>query len=163
MTAPLASDFVFDLPFSARSNHKLIHYILPAMTILQLFYPDQGRDRNSLRLEADETIKLHYDPRPRGRLERHLAKVFRGAGYIALTSFCRYVPAGSSYHYAGTLPMRREPQTLYETHSDGRLHGTNTVHVADAATFPELPSKNLTLTIMANALRIGDLIRSHLR
>jgi choline dehydrogenase-like flavoprotein len=38
---------------------------------------------------------------------------------------------------------------------DGRLFGTRLVFVADGACFAALPAKNLTFTIMANAMRIA--------
>jgi choline dehydrogenase-like flavoprotein len=65
---------------------------------------------------------------------------------------------GSSIHYAGTLPMKKDPGR-YETDVDGRLSGTKHVYVADGACFSALPAKNLTLTIMANAMRIATRLR----
>ena len=65
-------------------------------------------------------------------------------------------------HYAGTLPMRLRPEAKYETDSGGLLFGSRRVHVVDAALFPRLPSKNLTFTIMANALRIGRAVAREL-
>jgi choline dehydrogenase-like flavoprotein len=50
--------------------------------------------------------------------------------------------------------MRQTPGE-YETHPDGRLQGTRNVHIVDGACFSALPSKNLTFTIMANAMRIA--------
>ena len=42
------------------------------------------------------------------------------------------------------------------------LAGTKAVYIGDSAAFPRLPAKNLTFTIMANALRIGRLLRAEL-
>jgi choline dehydrogenase-like flavoprotein len=61
---------------------------------------------------------------------------------------------GAGLHYAGALPMRTNP-TRYQTDSDGRLAETRNVYVVDGACISRLPAKNLTFTIMANALRIG--------
>jgi choline dehydrogenase-like flavoprotein len=66
---------------------------------------------------------------------------------------------GSSIHYAGTLPMHRTP-TRYQTDADGRLFGTRNIYITDGACFTTLPAKNLTLTIMANAMRIASRLRS---
>lgn len=163
MSAPLASDFAFEFPLSVKANARLVRDVLPALTTLQLFYPDRGGPENFLTLDTDHTLRIRYRPRPRGRLERHLVKVFRRAGYVALAALCKYLPAGNSFHYAGSLPMRRSPTGPYETHPDGRLHETRAVYVADAANFTVLPSKNLTFTIMANALRIAEGLREELR
>jgi hypothetical protein len=58
--------------------------------------------------------------------------------------------------------MRERPEQRYETNRNGLLTGSKAVHVGDAATFPRLPAKNLTFTIMANALRIGRAVRAEL-
>ena len=58
--------------------------------------------------------------------------------------------------------MREHPQGRYETDRNGRLAGTRAVYIGDSATFPRLPAKNLTFTIMANALRIGRALRAEI-
>ena len=58
--------------------------------------------------------------------------------------------------------MRERPERRYETNRNGLLNGTKAVYVGDAAGFPRLPAKNLTFTIMANALRIGRAVRADL-
>jgi choline dehydrogenase-like flavoprotein len=95
-----------------------------------------------------------YEARPRGRIERKLIAACRRIGYLSAASLCKYPSAGNSFHYAGCLPMVASPGPL-QTDAAGRLGGSSRVHVADAACFPTLPSKNLTFTIMANAHRIG--------
>jgi len=61
---------------------------------------------------------------------------------------------GSDIHYAGTLPMRKDPR-IGETNAVGELAGQPGLFVADAATFPELSAKPHTLTMMAMADRLG--------
>jgi choline dehydrogenase-like flavoprotein len=61
---------------------------------------------------------------------------------------------GSALHFAGSLPMCTNPGR-YQTGPDGKLAGTSRVYVVDGACLSRLPAKNATLTIMANALRIG--------
>jgi choline dehydrogenase-like flavoprotein len=51
--------------------------------------------------------------------------------------------------------MRKQPVEKYETHFNGRLHAMKNVFVADGAVFPVLPAKNLSFTIMANAMRVA--------
>jgi choline dehydrogenase-like flavoprotein len=51
--------------------------------------------------------------------------------------------------------MRKSPSKSYETHPNGRLHGMKNVYVADGSVFPALPAKNLSFTIMANAMRVA--------
>ena len=51
--------------------------------------------------------------------------------------------------------MREHPGP-FETAPDGLLHGTARVYAADGAAFTALSAKNLSLTIMANAMRVAE-------
>jgi hypothetical protein len=55
--------------------------------------------------------------------------------------------------------MRANPGR-YETNAEGLLAGTQGVYIVDGTCFSRLPAKNLTFTIMANALRIGRRVGS---
>ncbi len=83
-----------------------------------------------------------------------LIRLLRKLGYVTHRGLIQRPGGGAGLHYAGTLPMRDRPER-YETDASGLLWGTRRVYVADGACFPRLPAKNLTFTIMANALRIG--------
>ena len=50
--------------------------------------------------------------------------------------------------------MKDQPEQ-YQTSVEGRLFGSKRVYVVDGACFTALPAKNLTFTIMANAMRIA--------
>jgi choline dehydrogenase-like flavoprotein len=87
-------------------------------------------------------------------------------GYVTHAALIQRPGSGAGLHYAGTLPMRANPglserpcekpyERPYETSAEGLLAGTQGVYIVDGACFPRLPAKNLTFTIMANALRIG--------
>ena len=43
-----------------------------------------------------------------------------------------------------------------------RLRGAKRVYVADGSVLPHLPAKSLTLTLMANAERVGTLVARRL-
>jgi hypothetical protein len=62
---------------------------------------------------------------------------------------------GSSVHYGSLLPFSLDEKPL-TTSPAGRLRGTHGVYIADGAAFTYLPAKGLTLTLMANANRIGQ-------
>lgn len=83
----------------------------------------------------------------------------------AIMRFCRQLGCwplkavhpehGASIHYGGQLPFSAEERLLTTEPETGRLRGTRAVHIADGAAFVYLPAKGLTLTLMANANRIG--------
>lgn len=64
---------------------------------------------------------------------------------------------GSDYittHYAGGVPCNKK-DTKLSSDIEGRLNKTKRIYIADSATWRALPGKSPTLTIMANASRIG--------
>lgn len=156
LSGVLRSDFVLQLPIAARDLAFATRAIAPALAVIQLFYPDTPSPENRLRLGPNRALSIRHAPARRGEVERVLLRAVRRLGYLGLPGLCQYPAPGSSIHYAGTLPMRATPNGPYETHPDGRLGETRGVYVCDAATFPQLPAKNLTFTAMANALRIGQ-------
>jgi choline dehydrogenase-like flavoprotein len=157
----LHSEFLFDLPLSARANVLALKYILPTMLVLHLWYPAVARPGNALRLGEDGAFVIDYGDRISGEVERKLVRLLRRIGYWSLGRLARFPRPGQSFHYAGTLPMRAAPGP-YETGRDGRLYGTRRVYVVDGATFPSLPAKNLSFTIMANAMRVARRVAAEL-
>lgn len=109
--------------------------------------------------------RIHHHRRRSGERRRHEGeKLLRG---LLLRLGClplgRIDPGpGASIHYGGTLPMTTRPRR-YTTTPEGRLRGTRRVFVADGSTFPHLPAKGLTFTIMANADRVGERLARLLR
>lgn len=160
-TGPLRSDVLFQFPLSIWANLTWARYLSPAMALLMLFYPGSGGSSNYIRLKPDGTLDINYEWKSNQVAERRLIRAFRRIGYLGAAALCQYPAMGSSLHYAGTLPMKANAGR-YQTGADGRLHGTRAVYIADGACFSELPAKNLTFTIMANALRIARKVRASL-
>jgi choline dehydrogenase-like flavoprotein len=156
LSGVLSSDFFLDFPFSAMGNLFCLSKVLPAMMVLQLYYSDAPNIGSFLRLSDQGELEVHCSPRGFGKVERKLISAFRKLGFFSSSSLIRHAERGSSFHYAGTLPMRaRHDPTGFSTDSYGKLNRCNRVYVVDASTFPVLPAKNLSLTIMANAMRIA--------
>jgi choline dehydrogenase-like flavoprotein len=61
---------------------------------------------------------------------------------------------GRGFHSGGTFPMHKRPAELA---SDilGRPFGWQRVHAVDATVLPSIPATTITLSVMANAHRIG--------
>jgi choline dehydrogenase-like flavoprotein len=153
-TGPLRSDIVFSLPLSVRANLVWTKYLAPAMGLLMLFYPGRQSPESYVRLRPTGELEVQFAPEPPHQLERRLIRLLRKMGYVTHASLIQRPGSGAGLHYAGTLPMRAEPGR-YEASAEGLLAGTRGVYIVDGAGFSRLPAKNLTFTIMANALRIG--------
>ncbi|HVX65420.1 MAG TPA: GMC oxidoreductase, partial [Bryobacteraceae bacterium] len=160
-SGPLRSDVIFQMPLAISANRAWSKYMSPAMALWMMFYPGVADRANYFRLRESGEMEINYEWHGYGRAEQRLIRAFRSMGYLSARALCQYPPMGSSLHYAGTLPMKAEPGP-FETDREGRLAGTRSVYICDGACFTHLPAKNLTFTIMANAMRIARAIRSGL-
>jgi choline dehydrogenase-like flavoprotein len=162
LSGPLKSDFLFDFPLSFGGSLLVSKLVTPAMCLIQFFYPDDPVPENSVSLDSAGRLKINYAARALGVIEREAISAFRKIGWFGLPQLCKYPKAGNSYHYAGCLPMRSNPGP-FETHPSGKLQNAYHTYVADSSVFTRLPSKNLTFTSMANAMRIASGVSASLR
>jgi choline dehydrogenase-like flavoprotein len=100
--------------------------------------------------DLDEPARLR-------RAIRTVRKVLGRLGCFVPPGMTHLRPMGASVHYAGTLPMRASGGAFTTTPECLSRDFENLI-VADGSTFPFLPAKNLTLTLMANAARVADLV-----
>jgi choline dehydrogenase-like flavoprotein len=71
------------------------------------------------------------------------------------------IPIGGTAHQAGTLVFGNDPMaSVLDT--DCKAHGIDNLYVTDASFFPSIGAVNPTLTIIANALRVGDIIATRI-
>jgi choline dehydrogenase-like flavoprotein len=165
-----ASLVIDRMPLTRPGAVRLFRWLQPALLLGNCFL--HGRySRNSARLERDG------DGRPRlvvrggvseehpGRIDtlrRQLTRAFRKLGAFAIPSSFSPIGPGEAIRYAGTLPMRASPGPG-EVDGVGELHGARGLHVVDLSIFPAMPAKHHTLTMMANADRIGRAIAERWR
>ena len=129
------------------------------MTILQLFYSDTPKEQNYIQLKRNKALFVNYTDVPvLGKLERHIIKNFWKTGFITIPFLVQYPRPGNSIHYAGTIPMGKN-NANYFVDKYCCLNRTKNVYLIDGSVFPILPAKNLTFTLMANAMRIAQFIR----
>lgn len=155
LTAPLRAEFFGRFPLAARANLALIRHLLPAMLMLQLYFPAWMQPSSRLGLLDDGRLRIEGQPFPvdLARLTPLLASL-RGLGLWTHPALIQQPVTGHAIHYAGTLPMRAAPGP-YQCHPSGRLYGAERVYIADSASFSNLSAKNMSLGMMANAMRIA--------
>jgi len=158
---PLRTDLVAELPFSIRQNISGVKWLGSALGMLQVFFPDSPSKDNYLRLNKNYSLEIHHQnsSETKTKVKNDISNFIRmliRMKYLTHSSLCSIPSAGSSIHYAGSLPMREKPSSPYETDKNGQLKDRKGVYIVDAANFPTLPSKNHTFTIMANAMRIAE-------
>ena len=117
---------------------------------------------NRVTLAADRTIQLHYRPNNEAAHRRLLARwraVLHQLGFPLV--FFQRMDIRAVAHQAGTLRFGADPaQSVFDP--DCRSHELDNLYVADASFMPSISAVNPSLTIMANALRVSDILRHRL-
>lgn len=151
----LRNDSLFEIPLNFKNLKWAAKNLFQAMHILQLWYPGENSKSNYIQLNKNDILNIEYKSKLKGIVENRLIKTLRSLGYFSHVKLVKYLEAGSSYHYAGTMPMNRVDLPVY-TDDLGLIKSFKNIHVIDSSIFPSLPSKNLSFTIMANAARIAS-------
>ena len=156
---PLVQTLPFDLG-TAASAFRNIH---GALGMININFADHPREDNYITLDVDCTphkLAIHYRPEDNEpqRLKRTIAdfrNILRKLGCFAPSRTVHIRPMGASVHYAGTFPMTDTagPHTCTKYGASRELQN---LYFADGSTFPDLPAKNLTFTLMSNATRIAE-------
>lgn len=154
-------EFARHLPLGRRAGMKLLRHLLGSCLVGNLFLPGALSDAQ---VAIGGNGELRVTGRHGAHVDRILAKArgdlagaWRRLGAVMLPGSFTAGRPGSDIHYAGTLPMTRNPAPG-QTSASGEVHGLPGVFVVDGACLPALPEKSHTLTLMANADRIGRLI-----
>jgi choline dehydrogenase-like flavoprotein len=113
-------------------------------------YVSERNGTPNILIEGDQTAGAKREITSAGRA---LSSKLRRRGAFALPGSLSISAPGTDGHYAGTLPMGGKG--VLATSLYGELNASEGVYVADGASFSSLPAKHCTLTIMANADRIG--------
>jgi choline dehydrogenase-like flavoprotein len=151
-----------ETPLTIRDGLSIFRLLHSALALLIVQHEDHPSPEKRMRLVRDpaggrDRLAIDYslskaEKKRNASNERAIIRCFRKLGCIAL----RRVRPGSasSVHYAGSFPMTAVDRPL-TTDLTGRLRPSKAVYLADGSTFPYLPSKGLTFSLMANADRIG--------
>lgn len=138
-----------------------------ALGVININLSDTRREENLVTLRPRQTpstglstLEIQYKPPPDEKKTiaysmKKIKKFMSGLGVLVPPGQAHIRPMGASVHYSGTLPMSMEdkPHTLSP---DCKSHDFDNLYIVDGTSFPFLPAKNLTFTLMANAARVAD-------
>ena len=129
---------------------------------------DLPEAHNRVRLGADGGIVVDYranNVEAHERLTRKTAQVFgatEGPGFDPERHFhAERMPVRVCSHQCGTARFGDDPNASV-LDRNCRAHELDNLYVVDASFFPSAGAVNPTLTIIANALRVGDHLRKRL-
>jgi choline dehydrogenase-like flavoprotein len=149
------------LPLPAPLSLRFFAWISPAIVLGDIRFASTIQPTGFLRLEKKKTgdvLRVEYatstkEKRLHQRSLRAFCEVLLRLGIVPLK--IAELNDGSTAHYASGVPHASADEYPLTTDADGKLHQARHVYIADAATWSYLPAKPSTLTIMANADRIG--------
>jgi choline dehydrogenase-like flavoprotein len=162
----LAHPLIQRFPFDLRTSTRAFQAMHAALGLVNVNFRDTRRDDNYVELseDAEPRLRIHYAPdageaaRVRQALKR-VKNALWSLRCVVPPGMAHQRPMGASVHYAGTLPMTRAAAPLTTTeHCESR--DFSNLFLVDGATFPFLPAKNLTFTLMANAARVAEAVFS---
>jgi choline dehydrogenase-like flavoprotein len=153
-----------NLPLDFGGAISMFRNLHAALGLVNINFSDYRREANCLTLEPDAKgeprLMIRYAPdgsepaRLKGAI-RNFQRLLWRLGCVAPRGMTHLRPMGASVHYAGTIPMSAVTAPLTCT-PECRSNDFTNLWFADGTSFPALPAKNLTFTLMANAARIAE-------
>ncbi|ACS61280.1 MULTISPECIES: GMC oxidoreductase [Rhizobium] len=153
-----AQSFVNRMPLGLKAGRATFEFIGGSLLVATIYYPG---DQSHSYIRRDETARKGLTVRGgfaegfglrAEALKKMLRREWKRLGLIQLPGTSLAEP-GIDAHFAGTLPMGAAGP--FGTSSDGDMNLHPGLYVVDGSILPDLSSKYVTMTIMANADRIA--------
>ena len=155
------SEFTRYLPLKRPLRVEVLRSILSSCIVGNIFFPGSMSAAEAWVNEAQELcITGGFSdsfPEVLSKVRKKIMKGFRSLNAVMIPGSFQTAKPGSDIHYTGTLPMQENPR-ICQTKGTGEVYGTEGLYVVDGACLPSSSEKAHTLTIMANADRVGKLI-----
>jgi hypothetical protein len=154
------------IPFPVPEALGFLSLFSPTLVLADVRFPATSADGHTLMLKRSESkpsifIKCNKpDMRPRLASLKTIKSALKTLGLLPLKTV--HMPEASTSHHAGTVPISDDTTFPLSCDKHGRVQGMKNVYVADASMFRCLPALPHTLTIMANARRIGGIVKNSL-
>jgi choline dehydrogenase-like flavoprotein len=156
---PAWLDWLPNRPFETMARHSMGFW---------LSSEDLPHMDNRVRYEEDRVVLDIAESNLEGhlRLKKKVQQMLENAGaHPVLLERNLYlgeeIPVGGTAHQAGTARFGKDPQASV-LDCDCKTHQLDNLYVTDASFFPSIGAVNPTLTIIANALRVADIIKTRL-
>lgn len=156
-----------NLPLDLKAAIGVFRTLRSGLGVANLNFCDRRREDNYLTLSSyargDDgwpALSIRYRPPPGeeatiARVRARARRFFRDLGAPIIPGMTHVRPMGASVHYSGTLPMSATPAP-WAVSPECRSYDIGNLFVVDGAVMPFLPAKNLTFTLMANAVRVAE-------
>ncbi len=163
----LIHPIIKNMPLDLKTSIYIFRNIHAALGVVNVNLHDSRREDNYVTLEtnhklANSRLVIYYSSAAHEKALIKLAikkvqKALLRLGCVAPSGMIHIRPMGASVHYSGTIPMSTK-KIAYTTSEYCQSHDFENLYIVDGTTFPFLPAKNLTFTLMANAVRVADCV-----
>jgi choline dehydrogenase-like flavoprotein len=158
---PKALSWLPEMPFDALARHSVDFWLMSEDLPAPHNRITLGRDGRVVLDIKQGNLEGHH--RLKAKLESLLDGLDVHPHLIPRSLYLgKDIPIGGTAHQAGTMRFGTDPKTSV-LDLDCKAHELDNLYVADASFFPSIGAVNPTLTIIANALRIGDHLEQRLR
>lgn len=164
LTSSARAVFYDKFPLSSKANLSLINVLSSSILVLFLYFPSSKENSGYLMLKPDSKLEVHSIPYKINKsIIKKIIRTFISMGILTNHRLVRYSTPGYAIHYAGTMPMVKNPAQDYQCNEWGEMHKERGVYVVDGSLFSYLPAKNISFTLMANSMRIADNISKKIK
>ncbi len=161
----LSHPVIQNVPFDQNTAIKVFRNVRSGLGVVNINLFDRRRETNFLTLREDpetgETrLAINYTPMEQENQLikesiRRIKQVLWKLTCIVPPGMIQIRPSGASVHYSGILPMSETPAP-HHVSKYCQSHDFENLFIVDGSTMPFLPAKNITFTLMANAVRVAD-------
>jgi choline dehydrogenase-like flavoprotein len=156
------ASFAARMPFGRRAATEIFRALAPALAVATVYFPGRysantvtlrpsARADQAPQVEVRGGVAPGFDEVAR-TVRQRLTTIWRKLGARPLPG-AAVATAGTDAHLGGVFPMG--VVAPHGTNNYGELHAAPRLYLVDGSVLPSIPSKFTTLTIMANADRIG--------
>jgi choline dehydrogenase-like flavoprotein len=161
----LVHPVIQNLPLDTATSIHVFRNLRSGLGVVNLNLFDRRRESNYVTLQVDNEsnqtkLVINYTPsneepqllnNAMSRIKQLLWKL----KCIVPPGMVQIRPMGASVHYSGIMPMMETPSP-YCTTKYSQCHDFENLYVVDGSSMPFLPAKNITFTLMANAVRVAE-------
>jgi hypothetical protein len=158
------SDIVDLLPIKNNLIYLMVNFIKKYLVVAMIFYSSEFSNYK-IKLESGNLQFDNCNVSPYFKLS-HKSALSRLKAIMNLNNLYKIpflsviLPKGLDIHYGGTIPIG--PNDYINCTEECEIRGFGNLYVVDGSWMPQIPEKPHTLTIIANAMRVADIVSSKL-
>ena len=157
----LLSRLIAQTPMPTFFARQFWRSLAESLVIVGAHFPDDGSSKRSMHAQQCGTILPTLAVNFPTPSSNGLSSIIRNLLSLkCIPMGLVKTKMGGSIHYAGTIPNAPQGAFPITLDDNAKLHGTKNVYVFDSSGWNYLPSRGLTLTIMANAYRLSELLHT---